>query len=158
MIFQSLILSLRRLFLPLHGFFALRRHIHPLNNASVHQCVGGGLSRSFPKQAVIGNASARDHALRRGFTWRRIAAELQLRLFDHHCYYPCGFLTRKGIFWRVSCVHSALVLWDADYSLRYPGKRVWLRPGKKYLFGRVKQEGGKQSLLHCILQCMEVMR
>lgn len=32
---------------------------------------------------------------------------------------------------------------DADYSLCYPGKRVWLRPGKKYLFGRVKQEGGK---------------
>ena len=47
---------------------------------------------------------------------------------------------------------------DADSCFLCLGKRVWLRPGKKYLFGRVKQEGGKQSLLHCILQCMEVMR
>ena len=31
---------------------------------------------------------------------------------------------------------------DADYYF-HPGKRVWLRPGKKYLFGRFKQEGGK---------------
>lgn len=26
---------------------------------------------------------------------------------------------------------------------RRVGKRVWLRPGKKYLFGRVKTEGGE---------------
>lgn len=27
------------------------------------------------------------------------------------------------------------------------GKRVWLRPGKKYLFGRIKQDGGMATLL-----------
>jgi hypothetical protein len=26
------------------------------------------------------------------------------------------------------------------------GKRVWLRPGKKYLFGRIKREGGTATL------------
>lgn len=31
-----------------------------------------------------------------------------------------------------------------EESLRRPtGKRVWLKPGKKYLFGRIKSEGGK---------------
>lgn len=39
------------------------------------------------------------------------------------------------------------VLIDADYT-NHAGKRIWLKPGKKYLFGRVKGDGGKfqQSL------------
>jgi hypothetical protein len=28
---------------------------------------------------------------------------------------------------------------------RLAGKRVWLKPGKKYLFGRIKQDGGMQD-------------
>lgn len=34
----------------------------------------------------------------------------------------------------------------ADSCFLCLGKRVWLRPGKKYLFGRVKQEGGRVAI------------
>lgn len=37
----------------------------------------------------------------------------------------------------ITCVMLAVILMGGV------GKRVWLRPGKKYLFGRVKTEGGK---------------
>lgn len=30
------------------------------------------------------------------------------------------------------------------------GKRVWLRPGKKYLFGRFQRDGGIQY--HCMME------
>ena len=32
------------------------------------------------------------------------------------------------------------------------GKRVWLKPGKKYLFGRVKQDGGQFTTFFVVLR------
>ena len=36
------------------------------------------------------------------------------------------------------------------------GKRIWLRPGKKYLFGRTKQEGGRFAGRHDHLRMPDV--
>lgn len=36
----------------------------------------------------------------------------------------------------------SILNWRKVESLTSAGRRVWLRPGKKYLFGRVLQDGG----------------
>lgn len=33
-------------------------------------------------------------------------------------------------------------------KLTSPGKRIWLRPGKKFLFGRTKAEGANLNYIH----------
>lgn len=59
----------------------------------------------------------------------------------------CGFLSPKGNFCKVSlfCRMTIFGLWLTSCGA---GKRVWLKPGQRYLFGRVKKDGVFQAIDH----------
>jgi hypothetical protein len=48
-------------------------------------------------------------------------------------------------------VSNTYAILDSAQANKSRGKRVWLRPGKKYLFGRIRQDGGIHYLFNYTL-------